>query len=113
MLQPTPCTVLVKALDELFDGYGVSGIDARMAACGLMEELYQAGYVIAPREPTDAMYMCGGNAPISNAGKNGRNRRECIGDTTAAEAWRVMMTVARDMSRDDLLTVRENGRHQP
>lgn len=110
MPQPTPCTVLVKAMDDLFDGYGVSGIDARMAACGLMEELYQAGYVIAPREPTAGMCMRGGDVTIS---KNGRGRRGDIGNTAAAETWRVMMTVARDMSRHDLLAMRENERPQP
>jgi hypothetical protein len=103
MSQQTPTTVIIKVLDDLFDGYGVSGGDARQAACGLMEQLDRAGYVIAPREPTDGMYMRGGNVPLSNVGKNSKSRRGRIGDMAAADAWRVMALVAREANRNDIL----------
>ena len=90
-----PFAVIIKSIKYLLDGYGISDNDGRVRAQGLMEELDRAGYVIAPKEPTDDMCMRGGNVPISNVGENARDRKGCIGDKVAAEVWRVMASNRR------------------
>lgn len=50
----------------------------------------------AMREPSETMFMRGGNVPVSNRGDDHKPIRSGrrIGDMAAADAWRTMIDVA-------------------
>lgn len=86
-----------RILDAMQAGRTVSEMaDAALAA------IEAAGLAVVPQQPTEDMFMRGGNVSVSNRGKDHLNPRpgKRIGDMAARDAYLVMLrTFAEDTTR--------------
>lgn len=73
------------ALEALIFASGHTEADAKQ----IMHRLAAIGYVIAPREANETMFMHGGDTDVSNQPPRAWRRR--IGDEAARQAWATMV----------------------